>query len=162
MRIEKGDQFNDILPLEKIIQYNKWIKHNEFSKLRQTTNKLQLINKVHLTSKSLYQSRAILHHLLPFKSSPLVIILDQDFSTEKLNFTSLKEGNFQNCTVIYVLTKTDYLNENINKLRGFTQFQVRLMERLGFKVIILTWLKIRSFKTNTGLRNYLKSIIENS
>ena len=162
MRIEKGDQFDDILPLEKVIQYNKWIKHNEFSKLRQTTNKLKLINKVHFTSKSINESRAILHHLLPFKSSPLAMILDEHFPTEKLNFTSLKEGNFKNCIVIYVLTKTDYLNENVDKLRGFTQFQVRLMEKLGFKVIILPWLKIRSFKTNIGLRNYLKSIIENS
>jgi len=161
LSVEKFSEFGHLLLTPHIInRLHRWILHNEKSALGHMTKRTLLDNSVYMSLKSEYSGRVKLCHIFPFSSYPIPII----FSEELKNFpisatTQLRENMFQNCTAIYVLYLKDYTDSN-KTLRGSTALEIRLLNKLGFKVLSIPWYELTDFRTSKGRKNKILAELE--
>lgn len=155
LSVEKYDEFKDILlSPELVYRYHRWILSEE-KIYNRISRRHSMINSVYMTLLSLLGKRVQLCHIIPSKSHPFIVIFDDP----KKNFsfgptTQLKANMFKDCVVVFIVELNDYAIEEI-MLKGSVNLEIRLLEGLGFQVVIVSWSQFMRFNTYKGRRNVI-------
>ena len=162
LSVEKYEEYKEILvPPEKVYRYYRWILSSEKSGFKDITKRSTLINSVYMTLKSEVKRRVQLCHIFPFKSYPLVVIFDKQNRSFSLNpKTELKANLFDNCIVIYILDIQDFAVID-TMVKGSVLLEIRLLEKMGFKVVTIPWHHLTCFTTSKARKNKLMAEILN-
>jgi hypothetical protein len=123
------------------------------------TRKTSILNRAYMSLKSEFNSKVQLCHIFPFNSYPLIILSDDSQNISYSATTQWREGMVRNRTAIYILTQKDYADKE-KVLRGNTVLEIRLLEKVGFKVLTIPWHELTIYATEKGVRNKLLSELD--
>jgi len=120
-----------------------------------------MLNIVYLSLKPEYGSKIRLSHIFPFSSYPHLFITPNNNEFNEVDLI-LKPNVFDNSKAIYILFNNDYMSPINNEIiKGVTRLEIRLLQRLGFKVLVEPWHQFTGYRTNNGLKNKITSLLQN-
>ncbi len=123
------------------------------------TRKTSILNRAYMSLKSQFNSKVQLCHIFPFNSYPFIILSDDSQNISYSATTPWREGMVRNRTVIYILTQKDYADRE-KILKGNTVLEIRLLQKVGFKVLTIPWYELTIYSTEKGVKNKLLSELE--
>ncbi|CAG2162625.1 unnamed protein product [Oppiella nova] len=148
LSIERYEEFGDILvDPERVYRYHRWILTEEKQSIPYITKRHHLLNIIYMSLKSGLQHRVQLCHIFPFRSYPFVVIWAPNSKHFSLTpTTELKQNMFNDCIAINVLEINDYAIVD-KQIKGSVKLENRLLERLGFKVVVMPWHHLTGYRS---------------
>ena len=162
LSIEKYEQFKDILLTpERVYRYHRWVLTQEKKGLDYITKKGSLKNSIYMSLQPEFKRRVQLVHIFPFRSYPLIVIFDEQNKRFSLSDKKeLKANMFDNSVVIYLLDIQDYAVVD-TIIKGSVRMEMRLLQKMGFKVVAIPWHLLTCFNTSKARRNKVIDEITN-
>lgn len=118
---------------------------------------MTFLNRIYMALKSDYGLNVQMLPIFPFSRYPYIVIFDNNYKQSDFTQNSLLKANmFVGNKVLYVMMEKDFCEYGM--IRGVAQLQIRLLEKLGFKVIIIKWYELSGIE-KYAFKRKLKSYI---
>jgi hypothetical protein len=153
--IECYPEYQELMSKERLMMLQQRVGHSTIQDLMSKSRPPafeDLIVKTYLALKQIYKDQVYSCRILPHSSYPDVVVMPRKVKPSDIKPFPLQPGSVTEGSVISLRHVTQYVDYENDRLRGLPSMKLRLLKKMGFKIVELPCTQLQGLSIPSTMR----------